>query len=113
MPITNEILKSHSFLAAMFKDSYFPKPQVEKGKQILIALCERIEAEKPTDLAALYALTHAATEQFNDLAEEFEENDSEIETAARECICADVSVIAAAYGFADADHEELTVPRDW
>jgi hypothetical protein len=60
----------------------------------------------------LYALTHAATEEFNALAEEFEENDSELETAAREAIAEDFEWIAKAYGF-DADIEELIAPRDW
>lgn len=113
MPITNEKLKRYSFLNEMFRDSYFPKPQVEKGKQILVALCERIEEEQPRDLAALYALTHAVTGEFNDLAEEFEENDSEIETVARDCIGVDIAFIAAAYGFTDADTEQLIAPRDW
>ena len=112
MAIVNEKLRDYPFLQDMFRDSYFPKPQVEKGRQILIALCERIEAEKPRDLDALYALTHAATGQFNDLAEEFADNGSEIETAARESIGMDIAFIAAAYGF-EADVEELIAPRDW
>ena len=62
--------------------------------------------------AALYVLSDAATEEFNQLAEEFGENDSEIETAAREAIAEDFGVIAKAYGF-DADVEELIAPRDW
>ena len=45
-------------------------------------MCEKIEAERPNDLAALYTITHASTEEFNALAEEFEDQDSEIETAA-------------------------------
>jgi hypothetical protein len=38
---------------------------------------------------------------------------SEIETAAREAIAHDFDVIAGAYGFADADIEELIATRDW
>lgn len=86
MPITNETLKDYPFLQEMFDDDYFPDVLVEKGKKILIELCEQIESQKPKDLKALYALTHAATDRFNDLQEEFDENDSEIETAAREAI---------------------------
>jgi hypothetical protein len=37
------------------------------------------------------------------LQQEFEEQGSEIETAARECIAADFEAIAKAYGFEDAD----------
>jgi hypothetical protein len=85
MPIANAAVKERAFLKDMFADSYFPRPLVEKGKQILIRLCERIEREKPEGDTVL-ALTHAATEEFNALAEEFVAADSEIETAAREAI---------------------------
>lgn len=60
----------------------FPSSCVDKVKAVLVALCEQIEREKPADLPALYALTHAATEEINDLEEDFHENDSEIETGA-------------------------------
>lgn len=112
MPITNESLKDYPFLQEMFDDDYFPNDLVEKGKKILIELCEQIEWQKPKDLEALYALTHAATDRFNELQEEFFENDSEIETAAREAIAADFAFIATAYGF-EADTEELIATRDW
>jgi hypothetical protein len=52
----------------------------DKGKAILVRLCERLEADRPADLAALYVLTHAATHEFNALEAEFEEAGSEIET---------------------------------
>lgn len=110
--IANDTLKSHEFLADMLKDTYFPKQLVQKGQKILARLCERIEAERPNDLEALYAITHASTEEFNALAEEFEDQDSEIETAARDCIGSDFAHIAKAYGF-DADIEELISPREW
>lgn len=57
-------------------------------------------------------LTHETTEHFNELAEEFYEHDSEIETAARECIAADVKSILATYGL-DVDLEEAISNRDW
>jgi hypothetical protein len=67
----------------------------------------------PADEAALYELTHAATEQFNDLAEQFYDANSEIETVAAECIALDFEFIARAYGFENADLEELIATRDW
>lgn len=85
---------------------------VEKGRQILVKLCEAIESQSPEILEELYALTHAATDAFNLLAEEFEENGSEIETAARENIGADFAYIAKAYGF-DAGVEKLIATREW
>ena len=112
MKIQNQQIVAHSFLRDMQKDSYFPSAQVEKGKAILLKLCETIEAKKPSSLEQLYALTHAATEEFNLLGEEFEENGSELETAARENIGADFEFIAKAYDF-EADIEELIATREW
>lgn len=76
-------------------------------------VCQRIEQEQPDNLDALYAITHEATEQLNELQDEFDENDSEIETVARDCFGETMEFIAQAYGFDDADGEELIAPRDW
>ncbi|MCC3768922.1 hypothetical protein K6I34_000956 [Streptomyces sp. UNOC14_S4] len=84
------------------------QPEPDQGKAVLLRLCENIEAGVPTDLAALYALPQAATEEFNDLEAEFEAASSEIETIAR-----DFWFIARAYGFTDADAEELIATREW
>jgi Family of unknown function (DUF5713) len=110
--MNNPKLQDYVFLQDMLDDDYFPKPLVHKGQQILLNLCVSIEREAPRTLDALYALSHAATNEFNALEEEFEENDSEIETAAREAIAADFEAIAKAYGF-EADTEELIATRDW
>jgi len=112
MALSNERLKSYPFLAELYEDDYFPTDLVDKGRSILLRLCESIESERPQTLAALYQLTHAATEQFNQLNNEFEERGSEIETVARDAIGVDISTIAEAYGFS-ADDEELIAPRDW
>ena len=113
MPITNQQLTGHAFLAQLYADPYFPDHVVDKGRAILLRLCERIEAEQPSDLAALYVLTQAATEEFNVLEAEFEAAGSEIETVAREEIAEDFWIVAMAYGFTDADAEELIATRDW
>ena len=113
MAITNEKLTDYNFLAGMYRDGYFPDFLVDKGKAILVDLCEQIEAQKPADLEALYDLTHCATDAFNELQEEFEDNGSEIETAARDCIGKDFNFIAKAFGFENADGEELIATRDW
>jgi hypothetical protein len=113
VPITNQQVTEYAFLQGMYEDDYFPDHVVDKGKAILLRLCERIEAEQPADLAALYVLTAGATEEFNALEAEFDAAGSEIETVAREEICEDFGFVADAYGFEDADHEELTASRDW
>ncbi|MBY6307379.1 DUF5713 family protein [Streptomyces clavuligerus] len=113
MPITNQRAAAHAFLGELYADTYFPDHVLDRGRAILLRLCERIEAERPVDLAALYVLTRAATEEFNLLEAEFEAAGSEIETVAREEIGADFWFVASAYGFPDADMEELIATRDW
>ena len=113
MSIANEKIKNHPWLADMYADGYFPDFLVDKIKVILLDLCEQIEREQPTTDEALLKLTHAATERINALAEEFEENDSELETGAREAMGADFDFIVRAYGFADIDIEDVIAPRDW
>jgi len=108
MQISNDQVTAHPFLKALYGDDYYPDHVVDRGKQILLRLCERIETERPADLPALYVLTQAATEEFNDL-----EDDLDIETVAREEIAEDFWFVAHAYGFADADVEELIATRDW
>ncbi|MEV7226128.1 DUF5713 family protein [Polymorphospora sp. NPDC051019] len=106
-------MTGHDFLHGMYADPYFPDHVVDKGRAILLRLCGRIEAERPSDLAALYALTEAATEEFNLLEADFEAAGSEIETVAREEIAGDFRFVASAYGFTDADTEKLVAARDW
>jgi hypothetical protein len=110
--ITNPKLHDYRFLADMYRDSYFPDALVDKGKHILIQLCEQIEAQRPASDEELYTLTHAATEAFNTLAEEFTAHGSDIETVARDVIATDFDLIVKAYGF-DVDIEEVIAPRDW
>jgi hypothetical protein len=109
-PTNPDILK-RELLAEMVGDDYFPQHLVRKGQQLLLDLAARIELQKPAG-EAVYALTHATTEAFNDLQEEFLAEDSEIETAAREAIGADVEFILKTYGY-DVDIEEAISPRDW
>ncbi|MFD9000270.1 DUF5713 family protein [Streptomyces sp. NPDC059582] len=113
MPVGNEQVSTHAFLRGLYADDYYPDHVLDRGKAVLLTLCERIESERPADLTALYALTHAATEEFNDLEAEFEAADSEIETVAREEMAEDFAFVARAYGFTGADVEELIAPRDW
>ncbi|MFJ7074218.1 DUF5713 family protein [Streptomyces sp. NPDC098781] len=113
MSIGNQQVTAHSFLRMLYKDDYYPDHVVDRGKEILLRLCARIEAEQPADLAALYTLTQAATDEFNALQEEFWAAGSELETVAREEIGEEFWFVAQAYGFEDADVEELIATRDW
>ncbi|MFI0975476.1 DUF5713 family protein [Streptomyces sp. NPDC021093] len=111
--VTNQQVKDRAFLHALYGSGYYPEHVLDRGRAVLMGLCERIEAERPADLAALYVLTEAATEQFNDLEAEFDETGSEIDTVAREETAEEFWFVATAYGFADADVEELVAAREW
>jgi len=111
--IQNEQAKKYPFLAELYLDDYFPDNLIDKAKDILVQLCVDIEAQNPPALEDFYTLTHAATEQFNQLAEEFVAQESEIETSAREAIAVDMTMISLFYGFEDADAEEMIANRDW
>ena len=110
--LTNINIKNYNFLDCMYQDSYFPTFLVDKCKNILLNLCSEIESKKPNSLKELYGLTHSSTNQINALQNEFFENNSEIETGARECFGANFEFISKTYGF-DADTEELIATRDW
>ena len=111
--LTNEQVKNYSFLKEMYEDDYYPNNLVDKCKDILLNLCLQIEQKQPKNVDELYVLTHAVTDKFNDIQDEFYKNDSEIETVARECIGTDFEFIATAYGFKDANMEKLIATRDW
>ncbi len=113
MPISNQQVTTHRFLRILYEDSYYPDHLADRGKAILLRLCERIEVEQPGDLAGLYVLTQAATEEFNALEGEFDSAGSEFDTVAREDIGEDFWFVARAYGFHDADSEELISGREW
>ncbi|MFC9943155.1 DUF5713 family protein [Streptomyces pratensis] len=113
MAITNRSMAEYAFLRGLYGDGYYPDRVVDLGRAVLVRLCERVEAERPADLTALYVLTHAATEEFNALEAEFEAAGSEIETVAREEIAENFWAVATAYGFTGADVEELIAPREW
>ncbi|MEV1080064.1 DUF5713 family protein [Streptomyces sp. NPDC050211] len=113
MSISNEQVAGHAFLQGLYEDDYYPDHVLDRGKAVLLRLCERIEADRPAGLAGLYVLTQAATQEFNDLEAEFDAAGSEIETVAREEIGGDFWFVAHAYGFEDADAEELIATREW
>lgn len=106
------MILSYQFLAEMYQDDYFPNSLVDKGKSILLELCTEIERTTPETANDVYKLTHIATEKFNQLANEFEDQGSEIETAARDNIGTDIEFILKSYGY-NLDIEEAIAPREW
>ncbi len=110
--LKNEKVRKYRILEGMYNDSYFPKKSVDKVKAVLLEFCFNIEKSKPKNLEQLYELSHTATGKINDLQEDFYQNESEIETVAREVIALDFEFISKSYGF-KADEEELISNRDW
>ncbi len=111
--VKNEKVRSYDFLTCMYSDPYFPPHLVDKCKYILLLFAMEVEANEPQNLQELYVLSHEATRRINSLENEFFANNSEIETAARECLAMDIEFIAVTYGFERADVEELIAPRNW
>jgi hypothetical protein len=113
MAADNLKIDASKLLEGMYRDGYFPNFLVDKVRDVILDACREIEAENPKTYEDLYAITCRATEKINDLQEDFEENDSEIETVARDDIAVTFGYVAKTYGFPDADLEELVATRDW
>lgn len=112
MPLTNDKMQDYPFLQDMYDDDYFPPALVDKCKAVLMGLCEKIESTNPDSDEEFLELSHAATEEINELQDEFIAQDSDIETGAREILAADFDFITKAYDF-DIDVEEVIATRDW
>ena len=102
---------SYQLLDEMRNDEYFPEFLVDKIELLIkevIALLESGETDIPTVQAALDKMTLA----INDLQEEFEENDSEIETVARDSIGETVEYVLKRFDI-NIDIETAIGERDW
>ncbi len=102
---------SYQLLDEMRNDEYFPEFLVDKIELLIkevIALLESGETDIPTVQAALDKMTLA----INDLQEEFEENDSEIETVARDSIGETVEYVLKWFDI-NIDIETAIGERDW
>ena len=84
---------------------------MDKGKDELQKVVDLLESGE-TDTEAVQEALDAAVCGINDLQEEFDENGSEIETVARECIAADVAYILEWFDI-PIDTEEAIRERDW
>lgn len=89
-------------LADMYRDRYFPDFLVDKITALLEDLIVRLE-QGVHSTEAIQQKLDEMTRRINDLQEEFEANDSEIETVAR---------ILQRFG-ADIDLETALRERDW
>ena len=102
---------NYPLLDDMYQDEYYPDFLVDKVKgelQKVIGLLESGERNTEVIQDKLDEVVCAV----NDLQEEFEENDSEIETVARDCIGETVSYILE-WLDVPIDIEEALRERDW
>lgn len=102
---------NHKLLDEMYQDEYYPDFLVDKIKDELQKVIDLLESGV-TDTEAVQEKLDEAVCAINDLQEEFDENDSEIETVARECIAAAVAYILEWFHI-PIDTEEAIRERDW
>ncbi|WBF58491.1 hypothetical protein HXV90_01025 [Lysinibacillus sp. JK80] len=95
----------------MYEDSFFPTFLVDKIKLIIIKVVHFIEESTHT-IEEVQENLDEMTIAINELQNEFYENDSEIETIARDSIGATVEEILQ-YFEIDIDIEEALREREW
>ncbi|WP_256758255.1 DUF5713 family protein [Cohnella sp. WQ 127256] len=99
------------YLKDMYADGYFPDFLVDKVKAELVKVVEFLE-QGHQDIEEIQSKLDFAIHAINDLAEEFDENDSEIETVGRESIGQTVKDILDFFGI-KIHIEEAIRERDW
>lgn len=101
----------YRMLADMYRDEYFPDFLVDKIKGLLQNIIDVLEAGE-RNLKTIQNKFDEITLAINDLQEEFEENDSELETVARDSIGETVEYILQWFNI-DIDVEDAIGQRDW
>ena len=99
------------YLADMYQDGYYPDFLVDKVRALIVPVVASLEAGE-RGAKELQARFDAMTIGINDLEDEFLENDSEIETVARESIGQTVRELIDHFGL-DMDVETAIRERDW
>lgn len=99
------------YLQEMYEDGYFPDHLVDKIKSLIQAVVSFIE-EGGHSKEEIQLAFDSMTNSINDLQEEFEDNDSELETGARESIGETVIRILEFFEL-EIDVEEAIRARDW
>lgn len=101
----------YKLLDGMYQDGYFPDFLVDKIKESVEDVIEFLETGEK-DLEKVQSKLDEMTLAINDLQEKFEENESELETAARESIAETVEYILDWFEI-DIDVEDAIGVRDW
>lgn len=101
----------YRMLADMYDDGLFPDFLVDKVKTLIQEAIDLLESGE-RDLENIQSKFDQITLAINDLQDEFEENDSEIETVARDSIGETVAYILNWFDI-DIDVEDAIQERDW
>ena len=102
---------NYKLLDEMYQDEYYPNFLVDKVKDELQKVIDLLESGE-TNTETVQEKMDEVVCAINDLQEEFDENDSEIETVARDCIGVTVEYILEWFGI-PIDIEEAIRERDW
>lgn len=103
--------ENYQLLVEMYRDGYFPDFLVDKVKALIQTVIDFLETGE-RDLDKIQKKFDQMTLAINDLEEEFEDNDSELETVARESIAVTVMYILKWFNI-DIDVEDAIGARDW
>lgn len=103
--------ENYKLLKEMYQDEYFPDFLVDKVKAELQKVIDLLESGE-TNTEIIQKKLDEAVCAINDLQDEFDENDSEIETVARDCIGESVGYILKWFAI-PIDIEEAIRERDW
>lgn len=102
---------NYKLLDEMYRDEYYPNFLVDKVNSELQKVIDLLETGE-TDTEIIQEKLDEAVCAINDLQEEFDENGSEIETVARDCIGVTVGYILEWFDIS-IDIEEAIRERDW
>lgn len=103
--------RNYKLLDEMYQDEYYPDFLVDKVRAELQKVIDLLESGE-TDIGVIQKKLDEAVCAVNDLQHEFDENDSEIETVARDCIGMTVRYILEWFGI-PINIEEAIRERDW
>lgn len=103
--------ENYKLLEEMYNDKYFPDFLVDKIKALVRDVIEFLETGE-RDLKKIQKEFDKMTLAINDLEEEFEDNDSELETVARDSIGTTVDYILKWFDI-NIDVEDAIGERDW
>ena len=102
---------NYKLLDEMYQDDYYPAFLVDKVKDEIQKVIDLLESGE-TDTEVVQEKLDEAVLAINDLQEEFDENESEIETVARDCIGVTIDYILKWFDI-HIEMDEANRKRDW